>query len=43
MQNYISAEYDFLTYQSQPLEAAASEYAAERVNEYMLAIQQDII
>lgn len=43
MQNYISAEYDFSAYQSQPLEADASEYAAERVNEYMLAIQQDII
>lgn len=38
IQNYISADYDFQKYQSQPLEADASEYASERVEEYMLAI-----
>lgn len=39
--NYISAEYDFDGYQTQPLEADASAYAEERTAEYMEALSQN--
>ena len=41
--NYISASSDFSAYQAQPLEADASEYASERVEEYMLELSHNTI
>lgn len=38
MDNYISADYDFESYQAQPLEADASAYADQRTIEYMNAL-----
>lgn len=38
IENYISADIDFESYQVQPLEADAGLYAEQRVNEYMIAI-----